>query len=57
MNVVKSLLEVPIVFCVVDLKAAVWRNTLLSENHYEAGGLRDLLERLDGAEVGSKDTS
>jgi hypothetical protein len=37
-NVVKLLAEIPLVFCVVDLKAAVLRNTSQLENHFWGSG-------------------
>lgn len=58
MDVIELIAESPLVFCIIDLETTIWRNafylgTWLGEGCWEVY----LLEWLDGAEIGSENTS
>ncbi len=58
MNVIKLLAENPLVFCIVDLKTAIWRNALQSEKSFGGAGAEgNLLEWLNRAKISSKNPS
>ena len=55
MDIVKWLVENPLVFCVVDLEAAVCRNPEQLERRLRGEvALNDILNGLYGAKIGSK---
>jgi hypothetical protein len=58
-NIVKFLPKNPLVFRVIDLKTAVWRNALQSGKTFKDSGAEGsgLLEWLNGAKIGSKNLS
>jgi hypothetical protein len=58
-DIIKRLVEKPLVFCIIDLEAAIWWSS--SNRYIQKKTWRkianDLLGVLNGAEIGSKNSS